>query len=122
MVPDYNGKYVPAYPPEYKALQYGKDDISSHFKKGSYYLPEPYDIGLFMRDDIMAKVNARTLSLYNNYQISRIALANTNYLGTCAEYSAYYTWSFYGYYRVLTYDARFLAYFHARPCFACSNS
>ena len=122
MVPDYNGKYVPAYPPEYKALQYGKDDASSHFKKGSYYLPEPYDIGLFMRDDIMAKVNARTLSLYNNYQIPRIALANTNYLGTCAECVAYYAWSFDGGVRVLFYNYRFNAYFHARPCFACSNS
>ena len=122
MVPDYNGKYVPAYPPEYKALQYGKDDVSSHFKKGSYYLPEPYDIGLFMRDDIMAKVNARTLSLYNNYQIPRKALANTNYLGTCAEYHATNTWSFSGYYYVFYSDNRFVARFHARPCFACSNS
>ena len=122
MVPDYNGKYVPAYPPEYKALQYGKDDVSSHFKKGSYYLPEPYDIGLFMRDDIMAKVNARTLSLYNNYQIPRIALANTNYLGTCAEYTTIDPWYFRGNNRVLDHYIRNLACYHARPCFACSNS
>ena len=122
MVPDYNGKYVPAYPPEYKALQYGKDDVSSHFKKGSYYLPEPYDIGLFMRDDIMAKVNARTLSLYNNYQIPRIALANTNYLGACTEYRDYSTWYFSGDYHVLSGNFCFSAFFHARPCFACSNS
>lgn len=122
MVPDYNGKYVPAYPPEYKALQYGKDDVSSHFKKGSYYLPEPYDIGLFMRDDIMAKVNARTLSLYNNYQISRIALANTNFLGVCAESTVINTWYFSGEYRVLSGNFCPHAFFHTRPCFACSNS
>lgn len=122
MVPDYNGKYVPAYPPEYKALQYGKDDASSHFKKGSYYLPEPYDIGLFMRDDIMAKVNARILSLYNNYQIPRIALANTDYLGTCAECTAYnIRWCFNGYQRVLRNNG-FNASIPSRPCFACSNS
>lgn len=123
MVPDYNGKYVPAYPPEYTALQYGKDDVSSHFKKGSYYLPEPYDIGLFMRDDIMTKVNARTLSLYNNYQIPRIALANTNYLGTCAELAIYITWCYIGLYGYLGHQARrYSSIFHARPCFACSNS
>lgn len=122
MVPNYNGKYVPAYPPEYKALQYGKDDAGSHFKKGSYYLPEPYDIGLFMRDDIMAKVNARTTSLNTNYQIPRKALSNSDYLGTCAEYDAYRTWYFLGASRVLNNNLRYAAYFHARPCFACSNS
>lgn len=123
MVPDYNGKYVPAYPPEYKALQYGKDDVSSHFKKGSYYLPEPYDIGLFMRDDIMAKVNARTLSLYNNYQIPRTALDINKYLGTCAEYGNPYTWCFhFGIYSFSINIRNIGGAFHARPCFACSNS
>ena len=94
----------------------------SHFKKGSYYLPEPYDIGLFMRDDIMAKVNARTTSLNTNYQIPRKALSNSDYLGTCAEYAANITWYFYGTSRVLDSHSRINGYFHARPCFACSNS
>lgn len=122
MVPDYNGKYVPAYPPEYTALQYGKDDVSSHFKKGSYYHPEPYDIGLFLRDDIMAKVNARTLSLYNKYQIPRTNLNNHNSFGICAEGFANSTRFFHELYCTLYQNSRFYEYFSVRPCFACSNS
>ncbi len=86
---DYNDKYVPAYPPEYGALQYGNNNSNSRFKKGSYYYPELFDLGLIFRDDINIKYNDR-LSALSELGISvgnPIGQGATNnmYLGSCVE-------------------------------------
>jgi hypothetical protein len=86
---DYNDKYVPAYPPEYGALQYGNNNSNSRFKKGSYYYPELFDLGLIFRDDINIKYNDR-LSALSEPGISvgnPIGQGATNnmYLGSCVE-------------------------------------
>ncbi len=119
---DYNDKYVPAYPPEYSALQYGNNNPESHFKKGSYYHPEPYDLGSALRDDILNKLNTRLNTLHNNFNITVDLLLNNTLLGICTEYTAATTWYFINSSNIYTYRNRYLGSFYSRPFFACSNS
>jgi hypothetical protein len=110
----YNYKYYPAYPPEYNALQYGLDDNSRGFGKGMYYHPEPYDISVMLRDDMMEKLNNNFIE--GNFTVTK--LANNVYRGTCAEYHSYATWNFNGDGRYLRHYARYTSVFRCRPVLA----
>lgn len=108
----YNYVILPAYPPEYNAAHYGSA-ITEGFQAGTYYHPEPGDIGLFMRDDIMATANA-------NIALSGggTAIVNTASKGSCADYSAYGTWFFYSPNGVVYATNRYDWYFRSRPVLA----
>lgn len=110
----YNYKYYPAYPPEYNALQYGLDDNSKGFGKGMYYHPEPYDISVMLRDDMMEKLNNNFIA--GNFKVTK--LANNVYRGTCAEYNSSHTWHFNANFRCLVYYARCSSVFRCRPVLA----
>ena len=110
----YNYKYYPAYPPEYNALQYGLDDNSRGFGKGMYYHPEPYDISVMLRDDMMEKLNNNFIQ--GNFKVTK--LANNIYRGTCAESYSIYTWNFSAYYRCLINGSRYYSVFRCRPVLA----
>ena len=114
----YDYVIVPAYPPEYNAHNYGIAD-SEGFNPGVYYHPEPADIGLFLRDDVMAIVNA-------NLGIAAITgktlLDNSNHRGSSADYYGYNTWYFYGSYGCFGSDYRYNGYFRSRPVLALSLS
>lgn len=86
---NYNYKFIPAYPPEYNAQQYGK--TSEGFLPGNYYHPEPADIGLMFRDDIMRVINENVTSIGVG-----TPLTNSLYRGSCADYTGSYSWFFYG--------------------------
>ena len=65
---NYNYKFIPAYPPEYNAQQYGKSG-SSGFSKGVYYHPEPGDLGLGFVFTLIL-INFAVMTLYRSVQQS----------------------------------------------------
>ena len=108
----YNYVILPAYPPEYNAAHYGSA-ITEGFQAGTYYHPEPGDIGLFMRDDIMATTNA-------NIALSGggTAIVNTASKGSCADYGARGTWCFNSTNGCVDTNFRYYGYFRSRPVLA----
>lgn len=115
---NYNYVVIPAYPPEYNAVHYGIA-ASEGFTPGVYYHPEPADLTLFLRDDILALVNANiTASGGGNV----IPTAAGNYRGSCAYYSAYNTWYFIGDYGIANVSNRYGGSFRCRPVLALSLS
>ena len=111
---DYNYKYYPAYPPEYNCLQYGLTDLQSGFGKGTYYHPEPYDLALIFRDDMLPKLNENFKK--SNFKIT--SLTNSSYRGTSAESYSNHTWSFSGDARTLNAYSRYYSTFRCRPFLA----
>ena len=109
---NYNYKFIPAYPPEYNAQQYGVS-ASEGFGKGMYYHPEPGDIGLMFRDDIMPVINANITTVGAGTQLS-----NSLYRGSCADYNAGSSWCFNGTYGCVSNAGRYYSYFGCRPCLA----
>lgn len=122
LTPDYNNIYRAAYPPEYAATHnYGiTDDENSHFKVGMYYHPEPYDLGMYLRDDIRKKINNTRRDKLHPY-VPEIAESEPNIAsrGSCAEFNAYYTWFFNGALGCLVNNYRYHGIFRSRPVFAC---
>ena len=108
----YNYVIIPAYPPEYNAATYG-DAATDGFQAGTYYHPEPGDIGLFMRDDIMALVNANITLSAGGTQI-----LNTVSRGSCADYVANGTWYFASNYGCVGNYGRSYSSFRSRPVLA----
>ena len=109
---NYNYVIIPAYPPEYNALHYGIEN-SEGFAPGVYYHPEPGDLMLMFRDDIMRLVNVNIVASGGGTQ-----LTNSLYRGSCADYSAINSWCFYGTNGVLSGRNRFSTYFRCRPSLA----
>ena len=108
----YNYVILPAYPPEYNAAHYGTA-ATEGFQAGTYYHPEPGDLGLFMRDDIMAATNANiTLSGGGT------AIVASTSKGSCADSYANYTWYFGGTYGCVSYSTRYNGTFRSRPVLA----
>ena len=122
LTPDYNNIYRAAYPPEYVATHnYGiTGDENSHFKVGMYYHPEPYDLGMYLRDDIRKKINNTRRDKLHPY-VPEIAESEPGIAsrGSCAEYNAYNTWYFDGTYGCLSGVNRYAGTFRSRPVFAC---
>ena len=114
----YDYVIIPAYPPEYNAYTYGVT-TSEGFKPGAYYHPEPVDVGLFLRDDIMAKVNT-TLAI--TAVTGGLALDNSTYRGSSADFNGGSTWCFDGYGGCFVYYGRCYGYFRSRPVLALSLS
>ena len=108
---NYNYKFIPAYPPEYNANRYGKE--SDGFAPGNYYHPEPGDLGLMFRDDIMPLVNANVDAAGHGTK-----LTNSMYRGSCGDYYGYNTWCFYGMSGCLYVSSRYSGSFRSRPVFA----
>lgn len=113
---NYNYVIIPAYPPEYNAHTYGVSD-SEGFAPNTYYHPEPGDIGLFLRDDIMTLVNAN-ITTYG----SGTALDNSTYMGSSADFSADISWYFNGDIGCFNLSYRYSSYFRSRPVLALSLS
>ena len=114
----YNWKYVPAYPPEYNALHYGKQYDSNEdtkFVRGFYYHPEPGDLGAFLSDSILNKCNATWNSIPNSLYSYKTNLSNSTYLGSVGEYLSDYQWCFIGYTRILGNTYRSYSAFRSRP-------
>ena len=111
---NYNYVFIPAYPPEYNAQHYGLAD-GEVFVKGSYYHPEPADIGLIFRDDIMPKINANIAAATSGTQ-----LTNSMYRGSCADYDASGAWCFDGRGGIFNYSGRYNGFFRSRPILALS--
>ena len=110
---NYNYKVIPAYPPEYNAKQYGIAD-SEGFAPGRYYHPEPGDLGLFLRDDIMALVNANIALAEGG-----LALDSSTYRGSSADNNAAdLAWNFNGTAGSLHYASRCFSLFMCRPSLA----
>lgn len=108
----YNYAIIPAYPPEYNAAHYG-NAATEGLQAGTYYHPEPGDIGLLFRDDIMAATNANiTLSAGGT------SLTNSMYRGSCADYNANFTWFFYGTNGCVDCNGRCYTNFRSRPVLA----
>ena len=119
----YNWKYVPAYPPEYNALHYGKQynsEEDTKFTQGFYYHPEPGDLGAFLQDSILLKCNAAwaTIPASLHPLNKRTNLSNSTYLGSVGEFYADATWFFNGGARCLDFNARCSSLFRSRPCSA----
>lgn len=117
----YNYTYVPAYPPEYNALHYGKPydpNENTVFTQGFYYHPETGDVGTFVRDDMIKSCNTSWATVPTNIHSYRTNLSNSTYLGTVGEYNSYTTWNFNGNGRVLNYYYRAYSVFRSRPCSA----
>ena len=108
----YDYVIIPAYPPEYNAATYG-DAATDGFQAGTYYHPEPGDIGLFMRDDVMALVNANIALSGGGTQI-----LNSVYIGSCADYGASSTWFFNSSNGCVSNYTRDYTYFRSRPVLA----
>ena len=107
----YNYVIVPAYPPEYNAEHYGSA-ATEGFQAGTYYHPEPGDLGLFMRDDIMAITNAN-IALSGGG--TAIAIA---YKGSCADCNANNAWYFYSTAGCVLSNVRCYGSFRSRPVLA----
>ena len=108
----YNYVILPAYPTEYNAAHYG-NSATEGFQAGTYYHPEPGDLGLFMRDDIMATTNAN-IALSGGG--TAIAIAHK---GSCADfYAAGSTWFFLSTLGCVSYYYRYYGYFRSRPVLA----
>ena len=114
----YDYVIIPAYPPEYNAYNYGIA-TSEGFKPTVYYHPEPVDVGLFLRDDIMAKVNT-TLAVPE--VTGELALDNSTSRGSSADYDGYRAWCFYGGNGCFDNYGRSNGYFRSRPVLALSLS
>lgn len=110
----YNYVIVPAYPPEYNAQHYGVT-ASEGFAPGVYYHPEPADLALMFRDDIMPLINANITASGGGTQLSA---ASGVYRGSCADYSASSAWCFSGVYGCFADAGRSGGYFRCRPCLA----
>ena len=110
---NYNYKFIPAYPPEYNAQQYGK--TSEGFLPGNYYHPEPGDIGLMFRDDVMAIINENVTTVGAGTQLN-----NSLNRGSCADYSGNRSWCFNGSNGCFSYTYRYNGYFRCRPVLALS--
>ena len=110
----YDYVIIPAYPPEYNAHNYGIAD-SEGFAAGTYYHPEPADIGLFLRDDIISTVNS-TLGIAAI--TNKLMLDNATYRGSSADYDGNYTWFFNGYNGCFSYYYRYYGNFRCRPVLA----
>ena len=109
---NYNYVVVPAYPPEYNAMNYGLAN-SEGFQPGIYHHPEPGDLILMLRDDIRPLVNANIAASGGG---TALPISSR---GSCADYSANTSWYFIGAYGVLTnYNRRYNAYFRCRPSLA----
>ena len=108
----YNYVIIPAYPPEYNAQQYGKS-ASEGFAPGMYYHPEPADLGLMFRDDIMALINANITASGGGTQ-----LTNSLNRGSSADYNANHSWFFDGANGCLSGYNRCNTYFRCRPSLA----
>ena len=114
-----NLEIIPAYPPEYNAKHYGVADLEG-FAPGAYYHPEPSDLGLMFRDDIMPAIN-------DNINETRAALleqvgtllTNSLYRGSCADYNALSSWCYYGSYGCFNLNIyRYHGLFRSRPSLA----
>lgn len=114
----YDYVIIPAYPPEYNAYTYGVAD-SEGFAAGAYYHPEPADLGLFLRDDVMATVNS-TLAIAA--VTGELALDNSTYRGSSADCDGYGSWYFDGGGGVLGRNPRYGGRFRSRPVLALSLS
>lgn len=110
----FNYVIVPAYPPEYNAQHYGVT-ASEGFAPGVYYHPEPADLALMFRDDIMPLINANITASGGGTQLNA---ANGFYRGSCADSYTNSTWCFYGDYGCFGRSNRYLGYFRCRPCLA----
>lgn len=108
---NHNYKFIPAYPPEYNAQQYGKP--SEGFLPGKYYHPEPSDIGLMFRDDIMSLINNNVVAVGAGTQLT-VSMSR----GSCAEYNGNTTWLFYGGEGDFNYSRRYFDDFRCRPILA----
>ena len=108
----YNYVITPAYPPEYNAITYG-NSATEGFHAGVYYHPEPGDIALFMRDDIMALVNANIVLSGGGTQ-----LATSVSRGSCADCNASNTWHFFSSSGCVNYNFRYYSNFRSRPVLA----
>ena len=108
----YNYVITPAYPPEYNAITYG-NSATEGFHAGVYYHPEPGDIALFMRDDIMALVNANIVLSGGGTQ-----LATSVSRGSCADYFAYSAWFFNSNFGCVYSNYRDYTSFRSRPVLA----
>jgi hypothetical protein len=102
----FDGSYVRAFPAAYAAASVADSDL------GAFHLPTNHEIAVFMRDDVMAKINTAF-----SYLSSANALSNGGYYWSVAQYSSYSSWFYYGpsgeltyYYKYSTYSARALAY------------
>ena len=108
----YDYAIIPAYPPEYNAQHYGIT-ASEGFAPGMYYHPEPGDLGLMFRDDIMPLINANITASGGGTQ-----LTNSLYRGSSADYTANYSWFFHGTYGCLNIYYRYDSIFRCRPSLA----
>jgi hypothetical protein len=112
----YDYSIIPAYPPEYNANLYGSSSKDG-FLPGTYYHPEPADIALMFRDDLMAEINANiTLSG------SGTALTNGMYRGSCADSTSDYSWCFNGTNGCFYSSFRYNGNFRSRPALALTLS
>lgn len=109
----YDYVIIPAYPPEYNAHTYGIAN-SEGFAPGTYYHPEPADLGLFLRDDNMATVNS---VLAIPIIEGELPLDNGTHRGSSADYLGY-TWYFDGGYGVFNISYRYYGGFRCRPVLA----
>ena len=96
MTMDFDGTYVPAYPAAYAAHSI----TSKEFGAGN--MPTNHEIGVFMRDDKLAKINA-AFSLIGG----ATNLANTSYYWSVAQYSSTYSWFYYGYTGTVAYTYKY---------------
>lgn len=112
----YDYAIVPAYPPEYNANLYGSTSKDG-FLPGTYYHPEPADIALMFRDDLMAEINA-------NITLAGEGTAITNGMsrGSCADYYSYNSWYFDGTYGCIGLNLRYYSLFRSRPALALTIS
>lgn len=110
----YNYVIVPAYPPEYNARHYGVT-ASEGFAPGVYHHPEPADLALMFRDDIMPLINANITASGGGTQLSAASGVTR---GSCADSYDISTWCYYGGDGSFNRGVRYLGYFRCRPCLA----
>ena len=108
---NYNYVVVPAYPPEYNAMNYGLAN-SEGFQPGIYHHPEPGDLILMLRDDIRPLVNANIAASGGG---TALPISSR---GSCADYYANNSWCFTGSYGVLNPYYRSYTGFRCRPSLA----
>ena len=113
----YNYTYVPAYGPEYNSLHYGVTG-SEGFAPGHYYHPETGDLGVFLRDDMLAACNSSWNMAPQQEQTRKTELRNDVHLGSVGEFDSRSSWNFYGATRALDFSGRRDSFFRSRPCSA----
>lgn len=114
----YDYSIIPAYPPEYNANLYGSSSKDG-FLPGTYYHPEPADITLMFRDDVMAEINANITLAGSGTALSA---SNGFYRGSCAAFNAYRSWYFNGDYGNFNFNLRYNGIFRSRPALALTLS